>query len=387
MKVLYISNLFPDKAEFNRGLFNARFVRYFSKLCDIKVLSPRPGFLLWKKFSPCPEDHHVSPDYQVVPYIPLWGTLWNHRLMYLFLKRKISSIQNEFNFDVILASWIYPDGCAACRISRELKIPVAVTALGTDIHQYAFFPLRRKIILKELLSASAVITVSESLKKILIDSGFSEEKLRVIYYGVEQHIFKPADKMESRQALGLSPSEKIILFVGNFLPIKDPLLALDSFHFLTNKYGVKNARLILIGGGPLKKRLKLRAKFYALSDKIIFAGIKKPEETAKYMQASDALCLTSHNEGVPNVVLEALSCGTPVVTTKVGGIPEVLPENLPSIMVDSRSPEIIARALLNILNTEYDKNQLVAHAKKYSWEQAAKDYHELLTQILKQNRG
>lgn len=382
MKVLYISNLFPDEKEFSRGLFNARFVRHFSKLCRVKVISPRPSFILWKTYKPCSEDIPVSPEYLNVPYVPLWGTLFNHRLMHLFLNKKIRKIRDEFKFDIILASWIYPDGCAACRIGRELKIPVVVTALGTDIHQYAFFPIRKRIILKELASAKAVVTVSQSLAKILENSGFAKDKLRVIYYGVEQDVFRPAYKNEIRKILGLSLDEKIILFVGNLLPIKDPLLTLDAFFILTRNLSVQNARLIFIGGGPLERKLKYRTKLYGLADRVIFAGKKRVEETAKYMQAANVLCLTSHNEGVPNVVLESLSCGTPVVTTKVGGIPEVLSDNLPSIMVDSRSPEVIARAILNILNTEFDKGVLVKHAGKYSWEQAAREYFELLSRIL-----
>jgi len=382
MKVLYISNLFPDETEFSRGLFNARFVRHFSELCEIKVISPRPSFLFWKKYYPCPQDVSVSPEYQAVPYVPLWGTLFNHRLMYLFLIKKILKIKDKFKFDIILASWIFPDGCAACRIGRKLNVPVVVTALGTDIHQYAYFPLRKKIIFKELESAKAVVTVSRSLAKILEGRGFPVDKLCVIYYGVEQNIFHPADKSETRKMLGLSQDEKIILFVGNLLPVKDPLLTLDSFFVLEHKLGVQNSRLIFIGSGPLEKKLRNRAKLYNITDKIVFAGKKRVEETAKFMQAADVLCLTSHNEGVPNVVLEALSCGTPVVTTKVGGIPEVLSDDITSVMVDSRSPEIIARAILDILNTKYDRNVLSKYAGKYKWEQTALEYHELLKQVL-----
>lgn len=382
MKVLYISNLFPDNVEFSRGLFNARFVRHFSKLCDVKVLSPRPSFLFWKSYTPCPEDANLSPIYQTVPYIPLWGTPWNHRLMFFCLKSKVRRIQAGFEFDIILASWLFPDGCAACRLGKTFNVPVAVTALGTDIHQYAFFPLRRKIILKELQNASAVITVSQSLAKILEDSGFDSKRLHVIYYGVDQHIFKPANKIKVRQSLGLPTNDKIVLFVGNFLPIKDPLLTLDSFYLLTRNNAVKNVLLILVGGGPLENKIKRRAKSYGISDRLVFVGKKRPEDTSKYMQAADVLCLTSHNEGVPNVVLEALSCGTPVVTTKVGGIPEVLPEFLPSIMVDSRSPETIANALIRIMDTKFDPNILVTHASKYSWDQTAREYHDLLLRIL-----
>ncbi len=382
MNVLYISNLFPDKKEFNRGLFNARLARHLVQYCNIRVLSPRPGFSFWKTFIPCNEEAATYPRYQVVPYVPLWGSRWNHILMATALKKKFKSIYSEFKFDIALGSWIFPDCCAVARLSRELKIPFMATALGTDVHQYIKNPTRRNIIINELTNCSAIITVSNSLARIMQTAGFPESKIHTIYYGVEQNIFKPGDKYEARKKLNLPQSEPIIIFVGNFLPIKDPLLTIESFNALVKKYKLSNALMILIGSGPLNKKLKQMTLNLGIENNVIFAGTKTPQDIATYMQAADALCLTSINEGVPNVVLEALSTGLPVVTTRVGGIPEIITDDDLGKMVAERSEELIADLIYQVINKPPDKNRLINHSKRYDWNKTAQEYVNLMEKCI-----
>lgn len=382
MNLLYISNLFPDKKSFNWGIYNARFVRHISKLCNVRVISPRPGFLFNKKFFPCREDETVKPVYRVVPYVPVYGSRFNHILMRLFLKSAIKKIFNEFKFDIVIASWIFPDACAVSRIAERLNIPMVATALGTDIHQYINNPVRKKIILTELNNVAAIVTVSQSLAKLLIESGFEKKMVHPIYYGVEQDIFKPGDRAEARARLDLPQNATLVLFVGNFLPIKDPLLALDSFSKYVDNYKPQNPLMVFIGDGVLKSKLKSRAQYLGIEEKVIFAGRKRPEEITVYMQAADVLCLTSHNEGVPNVVLEALSTGLPVVTTAVGGIPEIIQNETLGKLVSERSPEKIADSIYNTIKNPPDKTLLVNYASKYDWNQTVREYFNLLTECI-----
>jgi len=378
MNVLYISNLFPDRQDFNRGLFNARLVRHLVQFCNIRVISPRPGFLFWKTFTPCNEDMSTNPVYPVVPYVPIWGSRWNHILMAITLKRAFKNIYSEFKFDIALGSWIFPDCCAVARLAQEFKIPFVSTALGTDVHQYINNPTRRNIMLKELTHCSAIITVSNSLAQILRTAGFPENKIHTIYYGVEQNIFKPGDKSDARKKLNLPQTAPIILFVGNFLPIKDPLLTIESFNTFIKKYKLSNSLLILIGSGALNKKLKQKSSALGIANNIIFAGKKSPQDIAIYMQSADALCLTSINEGVPNVVLEALSTGLPVVATRVGGIPEIISDDNLGKLVSGRSPELIADSIYQIINNPLDKNRMINHSRRYDWNNTAQEYINLL---------
>ncbi|MGB9603999.1 MAG: glycosyltransferase [Verrucomicrobiia bacterium] len=384
MNLLYISNLFPDKKDFNRGIYNARFTRHLSKYCNIRVISLRPGFLFIKQFQSCPQDQAVKPIYSVVPYVPIYGSRFNHILMRLFLKSAIKKLHNEFKFDVVLASWIFPDACAVSKIAEQLKIPLVATALGTDIHQYINNPVRRKIILTELKNAAAIVTVSQSLAKLLIESGFNNKKVHTIYYGVEQDLFKPGNKTDARVRLNLPQDSILILFVGNFLPIKDPLLALDSFSKFVDEYKPQNPLIAFIGDGVLKSKLESRAEDLGLKNNVIFAGRKRPEEITVYMQAADVLCLTSHNEGVPNVVLEALSTGLPVVATAVGGVPEIIQNSTLGKLVYERSPKKIAEAIYDTIKNPPDKTLLISYARQYDWDQTAREYFNLLTKCVEQ---
>src|SRR3546814_5870610 len=95
-----------------------------------------------------------------------------------------------------------------------------------------------------------------------------------------------------------------------------------------------DCRLAFVGDGPARSALARRRDEHGLGERVILAGARPHAELPTWMQAADLLCLPSHSEGVPNVVLEAMSCGLPVVATRVGGIPEVLPD-LAGILVRS----------------------------------------------------
>lgn len=383
MRVLYISNLFPDSERFSHGIFNARLTRYLSRLCDVQVISPRPRLPFCRRavLSACKEDLNTQPVYPPVFYIPIIGTPFNHWLMAVSLRKVISKTIKDF--DVVLGAWIYPDCCGVAILSRELRFPFVVTALGSDVHQYLKMPLRRKIIVKYLNSASAIISCSKNLAQLLAEAGLPTSKLYPIYYGVDQDVFKPGDKIAARNSLGFSLNESVILYVGNLLGIKNPLMLLEAFLLVKMSNPQKRFRLVYIGDGELKKKLEVKIREKNLTDSVVLAGRKKPGEVATYMQAADLLCLTSTNEGVPNVVLEALATGLPVVATRVGGVPEILDGLDGCRLVPAQDIQALATAIGEILSEPKDSAKLVEHSKKYAWETTAQEYYGVLQKAIK----
>jgi glycosyltransferase involved in cell wall biosynthesis len=107
-------------------------------------------------------------------------------------------------------------------------------------------------------------------------------------------------------------------------------------------------------------------------------GRKSPTEVARHMQAADLLCMSSHNEGLPNVILEALACGLRVVSTNVGGINEVVNAGALGGFVNEPTPNNFAAAITDVLSHPAEQDKILAHASQFSWDKAASAYMELL---------
>jgi len=373
MKVVFVSNLFPDEAENYRGLDNATLLHELRKSCDVRIISPRPT-LPWKSHfrKPRAMDRSFSPIYLEYPYVPKLGSLFNHHFFTRAIREPLRNLRNEFCFDVILVSWTFPDACAVARVAEEMNVPFVTIVQGSDAHAYLHMPLRRKVIVESLNCASSVITRSAKLAELLANAGVRKDRLHPVYNGVDLETFRPAEKYKARQELGLA-QVPTILFVGNFLPVKNPLLLIQAHAQIDPP-----VQLVMIGGGPLESEMRSAVATLGSSNRVIFAGRKTAVEVARYMQAADLLCLSSENEGVPNVVLEALATGIPVVSTDVGGIGEILNQEFLGSLVPKGNREELTKALQTWLASEVDAKRIRNYAEQFSWKRSAEAYLKLL---------
>jgi teichuronic acid biosynthesis glycosyltransferase TuaC len=387
VKLLFISNLFPDAGEPNRGLVNARLLRHLAAWAEIRVLSPRPALAGWwsgeEQGKSLPEDARFAPRYPKVPYIPKVGSRFNDWLFALRLKSSLLASRKDFSFDVVLCSWLYPDATAVARLAKAMDFPFVAVAQGSDVHQYLGMPSRCRRIVSAVNQSTTTVARSLELARLLRDAGVKKEKLQVIYNGVETEVFKPGNQADERDALGLPLTAKIILYVGNLLPVKNPRLALESLAKLTVLDPAMEPRLIMVGMGPLEASLKQDAETLGIAARVIWAGAQKPVQVAKYLRACDVLCLPSLNEGMPNVLLEALATGKPVVATNVGGIAEIL--NRPELgkLVASQDAEQMAAALHTILSIKPAEAEIAQIGRAYSWMDTARAYYQLLQGAMK----
>lgn len=361
MRLLFVSNLFPDAQESYRGLDNAVLLQELSKNHDVQVVALRPTLFGHTKRSPRPIDQKLHPVYVPSRYVPKIGSRWNHRLM----KRALRPHLAERAFDVALVSWLYPDACALSALAQEFGFPFVAIAQGSDAHQYLKDRVRRTAIVDAMRHCSALITRSAELARLLADAGVERTRLHTIYNGVDLEMFRPGKLQEERSKLGLPHDQPIVLFVGNFVDIKNPLLLLEAHKRLPQK-----PLLVMIGGGPLRSRL--------IGENVLVAGRKSPAEVAAYMRAANLLCLPSANEGVPNVILEAFSSGLPVVASRVGGIPEVHQQELLGALVRAGDVDDLTRALADVLQRPTETERIRAHALRFSWQNAATAYDQLL---------
>ncbi|MCE9608693.1 MAG: glycosyltransferase [Chthoniobacter sp.] len=378
MRLLFISNLFPDTREPYRGLDNATVLHHLAAQWKIRTLALRPTLPFRSgTWTARKEDRVLQPEFLATPYLPKIGSRWNHRLMARALRERLQSLRTEFPFDVVLSSWIYPDSCAVALLAEELGFHFVAIAQGSDVHQYLQHPVRRKIITRALPSAFGVITRSAELARLLGDAGVDAEKLHPIYNGVDHACFRAAERAAARQALGLPADKQIILFVGNFYAIKNPLLVIEAHSQVCDDNTLSHTKLIMIGDGPLVGSARELGDRLHFGANVVLTGRKTSAEIALYMQAADVLCLPSVNEGVPNVILEAFACGLPVVASRVGGIPEVHPGESCGRLVEPRLAPVAA-ALRAILREVPPSAPIAEYGAQFTWEKTAAEYHALL---------
>jgi teichuronic acid biosynthesis glycosyltransferase TuaC len=376
-RLLFFSNLFPTESEPYRGLDNATLLHALRPHFDIRVLSPRPA-LPWNSriHSQRICDAPLKPRWAQATYLPKIGGSINHLLMAKSVRPAFDLILRDFKTDIILSSWIFPDSCAALHLANG-RFPVVAIAQGTDIHQYLNMAARREVILKSLPRTHAVITRSRELSHLLAAAGFPSAKLHTINNGVSHDIFQPRDKALTRQQSNLPATARIILFVGNFYEIKNPLLLIRAVAQL------ESALLIMAGGGPLAQDARALAEKLGITSRVLFPGRQPPSEIARLMNAADLLTIPSNNEGVPNVILEAFASGLPVVASNVGGIPEVLDNASLGRTFPAGDLDALVAALRDQLAAPRDTAAIREHAARFTWDASADAYREILMAALR----
>jgi teichuronic acid biosynthesis glycosyltransferase TuaC len=263
-------------------------------------------------------------------------------------------------------------------LAKEFGFPFVAIAQGSDVHQYLRIPGRRKAICRWLPGASAIITRSAELARLLAEAGVAKAKLRPIYNGIDFERFKAGNRDEARRALSLPLETQIILAVGNLLPIKNPLLLVEAHTQLCRQPAFARTQLVFVGAGPLGSEVRAQADAAGCGAQVLLAGRQDADTVAGYMQAANVLCLPSRNEGVPNVILEAFACGLPVVASQVGGIPEVHNREFLGRLAPPGDASALRDALQAVLERPADREAICSHARQFSWERTAAQYHELL---------
>ena len=381
--MLFVSNLYPNPREPARGIFNRHTVRALAEQVEVRVLAAVPWFPGSKSMTGIPErldDDGVQVRYVRAFYTPLVLRNLHGKFFRSSIRRTVLDIRGEFPFDVLYGSWVYPDGYGVTLLARELGVPCVLHALGSDIHRYLDHPRRRRKVLEALSRADHVVCVSRYLRDRVVEAGLEADRITVVYDGVDTELFGPRDRREARARLGLPQDSRIILFVGSLRPIKGPEHMVEAFRKLKCSTG-ENLHLAIVGDGPLGESLREEVRELGLADSVTFAGTRLHGEVPEWMSAADVLCLSSLDEGMPNVVLEALASGRPVVATNVGGVGEVINSESVGLLVQPGDPEALAAGLREALRRKWDTGKLVARAGEFTWQEHGRRIGEVLRAV------
>ena len=379
MRVLVFTSLYPNNIWTNHGIFIKERMTRLAKLdgCAVKVVAPVPYFpavrLNWRwQFSRVArreardgiEVHH--PRYFITPKMGMALYGW---LMFLSVLPAVKKIQKEFNFEIIDAHYVYPDGFAAVLLGKYFKKPVVVSARGSDVNFYRTFPLICRLLQYVLTKADRVVAVSKALQQSMVQLGIPEEKISYIPNGVDAHKFYPTPKAQARRDLGL-PNGRMILSVGNLTPNKGFDVLIRSFRTLADQHDNRDLQLTIVGDGLVREDLEKLISVLKLEGRVRLVGAVPHDQLHVWYSAADLFCLASSREGWPNVILESLACGTPVVATSAGGIPEIICSDKVGLLVE-RDETKIAAAIRSALNKQWVAEDLVAYARQHTWERTA----------------
>lgn len=376
MKVLFISNLYPNSKEPNKAAFNRQKVEALSKYCQIVVVAPIFWFPL-KSLRAIQREEEISGIKIFHPrvfYIPKFFRFLYGWFYYLSIKPFIDGLIKEYSFDAIFASWLYPDAWAAVKLAKIYNKPVISEALGTDINVYTKYFLRRILIRQTLKGSDYIIAPSQALREKIVKLGITQDKVKLVYVGVNHQLFFPQDKDYSRDKLGLIREGKIVLFIGNLVKIKGIDYLVKALALANNE----NWQLLIIGQGPLDKVIRKIIKQYGLDKRVSLLGQVSHNQIPLWLNAADLLCLPSLNEGLPNVILEAMAVGKPVIASNVGGVKEIIDDNS-GVLVPPGDSHRLALEIEKVIYKFWDSEYIRSRVIKFSWENNAR---ELLTILM-----
>ncbi len=391
IRTLLFSTLYPSSVRPGHGIFVETRLRQLlsSGKVETKVVAPVPWFpFQHKAFGeyalhasvPKKENRNgieiTHPRYLLLPKIGMNSAPASLARSGLLAAQRL--ISEGFDFDLIDAHYFYPDGVAATLIGKALGKPVVITARGTDINLIPQFQKPREMILQAARDADAVITVSGALKKSLVEIGAEEKKITVLRNGVDLELFRPVDRTLARSKMAVDGY--VIASVGNLIPEKGHDLVIRTLPELSD------AILLIAGKGPYQRELEALATSLNVADRVRFLGSVSQTILCTLYSAADCLVLASVREGWPNVLLEAMACGTPAIASNVGGVPEIISKAEAGRILSARTEQAVLASICELRANPPCREVTRAYAEQFSW-QATTECQVRLFQALKQNES
>lgn len=382
IRALTLTTLYPNRSQPYHGLFvEQRLLRLVAtgRLAGA-VVAPvpwvPPGGALLRRYRamarvpPSEERGGLAITHPRFPVVPKIGMPWAPRLMALGIGGHVRRVFAAKRCELLDAHYFYPDGVAAALLRRDLRCPLVITARGSDINLIAQFAAPRRQILWAANEAAAVVAVSEALRDRIVELGVPRDKVVVLRNGVDLERFRPLPEAESPRRAGSR-----LLTVANLVPGKGHDVAIGALAH------VADASLTLAGDGPLRGHLERLVARLGLERRVRFLGAVAPAALVEHYNEADATVLVSAREGMPNVVLESLACGTPVIASAVGGIPEVLKSPVAGVLLEQRTPESLASAIRELSATPPPRAAVRAFAADLGWERTVAGQLELYERV------
>jgi teichuronic acid biosynthesis glycosyltransferase TuaC len=391
MRILTYSSILPNSQQPTQGIFTIQRLGALARRPGnhVDFVAPIPHIPRWlptgakSLYTKIPAKEIMDglqifhPHYALIPKVSM---AWHGRLMYMGSLKIVEQLHRENPYDLLDAQYIYPDGYAGVLLAKKLGIPVVLSALGTDVNVFPKFKRIAPKIRWALNEADGILAVSDSLKAATAAASVAPAKIRVIGNGVDTERFHPLDRTEARRALRIEGPGPFVISVGTLDPNKGHQILIAAVAELTGRYPAMKA--FIAGEGPYQSALTAQIREKKIADRVVLIGKRPHAELNSWFNAANVSCLLSEREGWPNVLLESLACGTPVIATRAGGIAEVISSPNLGTLVERTVPAVTA-ALEAALKREWDRPALVAYAAARTWDRVAEEIEEYFQSILR----
>lgn len=364
MRLGVLTSLYPGPARPYEGIFaERRWTGMQARGHDVRVVHPlplAPPFARgrWRELAGLPAREVragvevARPRYLHVPGLAL-------RNARAFARTGLEELPARPDLDAVVCDYAWPAAAAAPELRRR-GIPCVISGRGSDVLLVGAKPRLAGALAAGLSAAGHWCGVSLDLVAAMDRLGGRPGRGVLVPNGVDLALYRPRDRAAARASLGLPAEGALVLVVGHLIPRKDPLLALEAFE----RGAPAGARLAFVGRGELEPELRRRA-----DGRVQLVGEAEPKALAAWYAAADLLLLTSSREGRPNVVLEALASGRPVLATDAGGTAELLSE-APAMLARTRDPAELGARLAALLAAPPDPLDCVALVRGLSWEKS-----------------
>jgi len=388
IRVITFTTLYPNAAQPSHGVFVENRLRHLvaSGSVTSRVVAPVPWFPaalapLFESYAPLRAVPIAERRFDLTvlhprfPAIPKFGMSAAPGLLFAWSLPALLKLRAESgDFDLIDAHYFYPDGVAAVMLGKLLRKPVVITARGTDINLIPRYALPRAMIRFAAREAAGIIAVSRALKDGLVALGIPEPRVHVLRNGVDLATFHPVDRSAVRNRLGVRGPT--LVSVGHLIERKGHDLVIGALPMLPEY------TLLICGEGPERSTLEGLAKKLGVADRLHFLGQVPHEELVTIYGAADVLVLASSREGWPNVLLEAMACGTPVVASNVWGNPEVVARPEAGLLMPERTAACVAASVGRLFQNLPDRAATRRYAENFSWDSTTRGQIELFQRIL-----
>jgi teichuronic acid biosynthesis glycosyltransferase TuaC len=388
--LIVLSGMFPRKYSPHSGTFVYEQVKALTKLIkgSITVIVPVPWSprLLWfrKKWREYGKTERVAVIDNITIYytrhLLLPGRLFfpiQGLSIYWSVKSLVRKLIKDNGKRTILHSHaILPSGLAGVLLARKFRIPHTCTVHGSDINIYPYFSTLSFLLTKYALKrCDHIVAVSNKIKEKTLSVERGIRSLSVIHNGADSKHFLQMSKETAKQKLGINDNRKIIMYIGNLVPVKGVSYLIEAFGSLLTDYTNKNVVLFLIGDGNEREKLLSLARRLRAEENVFFWGRKPHSEIPLWLNIADVLVLPSVSEGFPTIIPEAHMSGIPVVASDVGGISDIIIDRVTGMLVKSRDVEGLRKAIKLMLNNKTAREGIIAVAKEksknYTWENNA----------------
>ncbi|AEF02278.1 group 1 family glycosyl transferase [Alteromonas naphthalenivorans] len=367
-EILFFTNLHPLPWQSTRATYNREETRHLAEHANITLLIPVPWFTWIKEV--LINGHRGEPNMCLFPffYIPKVLSFLHPFFMLLSVALSIKPLYLFFRAKNVIASWAYAEGVCAAVLKRIFRFKLIIECLGSDVNVLINKPIHKTQMRWAFGISDTVTTKSYALAKE-VNKHAPLAKLEVVYNGVDFDTF-------SLRSIPLFRGHSLnLLFIGSIIPTKGVFELVEGIAALKDKHSIS---LSIIGSGHSTALLRDKIMQLDMQASISLTGAVPHNELPQHLQNVDALLLPSYREGVPNVIMESLATGTPVVATRVGGIPEVVSSTLNGVFIEELSAEGVATAIDTLIKKDWQPAQIRQSIQKYTWENTALQLIDLL---------